>query len=59
MAEELLWVSRRCPVCGRLIRKGEVGTRGDGEIQTRGWVCSRHGEVHPEAGWNDPPYPEP
>lgn len=45
--EETIGVYRRCPECGRYLKKGELLTNMDGEIKVRGWICRIHGEVEP------------
>lgn len=40
-------VYRRCPKCGRYLKKGEVLTNGNGDAKVEGWKCKVHGEIEP------------
>jgi hypothetical protein len=40
-------VYRRCPECGRYLKKGEVLTNMAGDAKVKGWICKKDGEVEP------------
>ena len=51
---ETVGVYRRCPECGRYLKEGELLANLDGEIEVRGWICKKHGEVEPYFDrWDD------
>ena len=44
---EEIAVYRRCPECGKYLKKGEVLMNMDGDVKLENWRCSVHGEVKP------------
>lgn len=48
-----LYVSRRCPKCGRYLSVGRVQGNALGMVLVIGWRCARHGEVQPEYQYSD------
>lgn len=44
-----LWIAlyRICPVCEKFLRAGKLLVNHEGVAKTEGWICKKHGEVHP------------